>query len=80
MPELYEKLRDECIERKKKKGKITDKQEKDCKKMAAILYYKMTGNLAQHSKEVDSLDMEILSEQLDIFGSLEEYDNWNKEE
>lgn len=83
MPELYEKMRDNCLERKrKKKDKLSKKDIQECKKMAAILYYKKTGKPAQHADakeiEMDDVDLDIMMEQLDIFGSLENYENFNK--
>ena len=36
MPQLYESMRDSCLKRKKKKnGKLSNKDKKECKKMAA---------------------------------------------
>lgn len=86
MPKLYTDMRDSCIERKRKKnGSVSDDQIKECKKMAAILYYKKTGKPVSHSDAQlaladelpDDTDLDILQEELDIFGSFEEWENWN---
>lgn len=84
-PAEYVAIRDSCIERKKKKngGKISEEAIKACKKMAAITFYKRTGKPVQHSDASedptlnDEIELQILSEQLDIFGSLEDYNEWN---
>lgn len=84
MPADYEAVRDSCIKRKKEKskdGKISDSAMQNCKKMAAIWYYKKHGKPVQHAeaKELDEIEIEIMAEQLDFFGTLEEYDSWNEE-
>lgn len=50
MPALYEKYRDACYAKKRKNGKLSDKAKKDCKKWAAIQYYKKTGKPATHAE------------------------------
>lgn len=89
MPKLYTDMRDSCMERKrKKKGKLSDKDMQDCKKMAAIAYYKRTGKPVQHSDAElakadnlpDKVDLDILIEQLDVFGSLKNHEDFNLEE
>jgi len=81
-PADYLAVRDSCIERKKKKngGKISDKGIADCKKIASIWYWKKHGKPVQHSdaREIgmDDIDLDILTEQLDVFGTLEEYEKW----
>ncbi len=85
MPALYLKIRDDCIARKKKKngGEISEEGIKACKKSAAIVYYRQTGKPVQHSDASedptlnDEIELQILSEQLDIFGSLDDYNEWN---
>jgi len=85
MPAEYLKIRDECIARKKKKngGKISDKQIAECKKMASIVYFKKTGKPVQHADAseigLDEVDLAIMVEQLDFFGSEEAYKEWKKE-
>ena len=89
MPQLYLDMRDSCIKRKEKStGKpcpVGSKAYKNCQKMAAIMYYKQTGKPVTHddSKATacinDIIELDILAEQLDVFGTLEEYDNWNQE-
>lgn len=85
MPQLYTDMRDACLERKKKKGKTSEKDIQNCKKMAAIQYFKKTGKPVKHA-DADSqpelsiaVDLEILIEQLEIFGTLENYDEWLEE-
>ena len=90
MPQKYIKIRDECYTRiRKKKGKLGDKDKAYCKKMASITYWKLTGKPVKHADadlakadqvEMDEIDLEIMEEQLDFFGSLEEYEKFNEEE
>lgn len=86
MPKAYIEMRDACIERKrKKKGEVSEEDIKACKKMAAITYYKKTGKPVSHSDAElaladelpDEVELEILSEQIDFFGSLKAYEDWN---
>jgi hypothetical protein len=87
MPELYVSIRDGCVKRKEKKTgkpvKVDSKAYNDCQRMAAVQYFKKTGKPVQHEDTKamanlsDPLELEILSEQLDLFGTFEEYDNWN---
>jgi len=84
MPKDYVAVRDSCIERKKKKkGEVSDKDVKDCKRMAAIWYYKKHGKPVQHSdaKELglDDIEIAILNEQIEIFGDLDNYESWQQE-
>ena len=82
MPALYVAIRESCYDRiRKKNGKLSEKDIANCKKMAAITYWKKTGKPVRHEAEsdyIDEVDLEILSEQMDIFGSLREYDSWNE--
>lgn len=83
MPAEYTKKRDECYERKRKKGKLTEQGKKDCKKMASIWYYRTYGKPVKHADasifgEDPETEIQILIEQLDAFGSFEEYENWNR--
>jgi len=91
MPADYVAVRDSCINRKKKKngGEISEEQKKQCKKMAAIWYYRKHGKPVKHAdaQEVFNVseaelenELKIWCEQLDLFGSFEAIDNWNKEE
>jgi len=80
-PADYISVRDQCIARKKKKngGKISHKAIQECKKIAAIVYFKKHGKPVQHAdaKELpDSMDLSIWEEQLDIFGSMKEYEDF----
>ena len=50
MPALYLKYRDACYARKRKNGKLSETDKKECKKWAAIRYYKETGKPATHAK------------------------------
>jgi len=84
---MYEAMRDSCIKRKRQKqGKVSEKDIKDCKRMAAITYYKKTGKPVSHANAdlaiqdelPDELDTQILIEQLDLFGSLLEWEKWNE--
>lgn len=83
MPKDYESVRDACIKRKKEKGEITDEDIKQCKKMASIWYYKKHGKPVQHSDAsevgLDEIEIQILSEQLDVFGSFYKQHCWNSE-
>lgn len=83
MPKQYELVRDACIARKKKlKGEVSEKDIQNCKKMAAITYYKQTGKPVKHSDAnelpaiSDVVELDILDEQLEAFGSLDAYDEW----
>ena len=83
MPKAYESIRDECLSRKRKhKGKLSDNDIKNCKKMAAITYYKKTGKPVKHADASenpfisDTNEIEIELEQLEIFGSKKEYEEW----
>lgn len=86
MPAAYEKMRDQCIGDKKKKngGKISDKEIQNCKKMSAIQYFKKTGKPVQHADATedpslaDPIELDILDEQIAVFGSLEEYFIWSE--
>jgi len=51
MPKLYTDMRDSCYQKKRKSnnGKLSDKDKKECKKWAAIQYYKKTGNPVKHT-------------------------------
>lgn len=58
----------------------------ECKKWAAIHYYKKTGKSVQQAdaeidpKDLpDDIDLQILAEQIDFFGSLEEHLKWQQE-
>jgi len=84
MPKAYESIRDECLSRKRKhKGKLSDNDIQNCKKMAAITYYKKTGKPVKHADAKllpcisDPIELDILDEQLQAFGSLDYYDEWN---
>lgn len=83
MPKDYLEVRDRCYERKRKNGKLTEEDKKDCKKQAAIYYYKKHGKPVEHSDasfdDMDIMDMEILAGQLDFFESLDEYYEWNRD-
>ena len=85
MPKDYLEMRDKCYERKRKdSGELTEKDKQECKKWSAIYYYKKHGKPVQHSdaEELqldDAIEMEILLEQVEIFGNLEEYNKWAKE-
>ena len=83
MPADYLKVRDSCYERKRKKnnGELSEEDKAECKKMAAIIYYKKHGKPVQHSESFslpDEIDLNILIEQLDYFGTLENYQRWEK--
>lgn len=91
MPKKYLDIRDACYQRKRKKnkGKLSDKDKAYCKKTAAITYYKITGKPVTHADmqlaildevNFDKIDLDIMQEQLDIFGSYEEYENWRTNE
>jgi hypothetical protein len=58
VPVLYIKYRDECYKSKRKNGKLSEKDKKDCKKWAAIRYYKKTGKAPVHA-DVDMFMMHI---------------------
>ncbi len=85
MPADYLAVRDSCINRKKKKnsGEISEKEIAECKKMASIWYYKKHGKPVEHAdiKEIDldETETQILNEQIEIFGSLENHNQWNLE-
>lgn len=80
MPALYTSIRDDCIERKrKKKGKVTENDIKACKRMASILYFKKTGKTVKetHSETAKADEVDFTQEELekmldyfDVFGSL----------
>lgn len=81
MPQAYTKMRDDCISRKRKKGKVSKKDIQECKKMAAIIFFKRTGKTPQEAESnlKDPIELDILNEQLEYFGTLEAYDKWNGE-
>lgn len=58
MPQLYLKMRDKCYKSKRKNGKLSEKDKKDCKKWAAIQYYKKTGKSPAHA-EISFIDLYI---------------------
>ena len=89
MPSDYLAVRDSCYAKKRKNngGKISDEQKAECKKMAAIWYYKKHGKPVQDSNAAlaeeglpDAIDLEILDEQIEFFGSLEEWQKWSNGE
>jgi len=86
-PADYVAVRDSCLKRKReKKKKLSDKDVQACKKMAAIWYFKKHGKPVTHSDASelpcisDAIELEILIEQLDRFGTLENYEKSMKVE
>lgn len=87
MPKEYTEERNKCYLSKKKanNGKLSHKDEMECKKFAAIHYFKKYGKSVQSAdaslkdKDLpDEIDLKILEEQIEFFGSLEEYQNWQQ--
>lgn len=81
-PKEYTSMRDRCYESKRKKngGKLSEEDMQECKKWSAVHYWKKHHKPVVHADiNIDEIDLEIASEQLDFFGSPEEYDNWNGE-
>ena len=83
MPADYLAVRNACYLKKRKDGKLSDKDKAECKKMAAIVYYKRHGKTVQEAegridKDLpDKIDIDILDEQIAYFGSLEAYEKWS---
>jgi len=48
-PALYLKYRNECYRKKRKNGKLSSRDKKECQKQAAIRYYKKTGKPVRHA-------------------------------
>lgn len=91
MPKKYLDVRDSCYERtKKKKGSLSEKDKKYCKKMASIVYWKLTGKpvkeanaelaIADEIENIDAVEAEILDEQIEFFGSFKEYEDWQSQQ
>jgi hypothetical protein len=83
LPAEYLSIRNSCYLSHKKDGKVSTEDKQNCKKMAAIWYYKKFGKTVQESEGTidsdlpDEIDVEILAEQVAFFGTLEAYAEWN---
>lgn len=88
-PADYLAVRDSCYAKKRKAsgGKLSDQAIKDCKTLASIWFWKKHGKTPQQAEAVleteglpDELDLQILEEQIEFFGSLEVYQEWSNSE
>jgi len=67
MPKAYENVRDKCIEsKKKKKGYVTKKDIQECKKWAAIWYFKKFGKPVKHTESTKLYRINSLADFLEF--------------